>query len=144
MQEDQVKLLFICENLKRLRVAHGLTYTKVAEILNKTRQAYVNYENGLRHITIIDLMAIAEFYNVSLDMITGNPYHTKNVNELKFTTYALDNGEIKKAFPTTISTILDDVIVLKHDDLCVDFYWKSNYYQKNHVMLFEYFDKVYQ
>lgn len=141
---NRIRTLFICENLKRLRLSHNLSYTKVAGILNKTRQAYVNYEKGIRHITINDLITLAEFYNISLDALTGNPYQHKSLNELKFTTYDDVDGEIKKTTPTVISTILDDIIVLNRNDLQVDFFLKSNLYQKNHVMLFEYFDKVYQ
>lgn len=139
-----IKTLFICENLKRLRTAHNLSYTKVAEILGKTRQAYVNYEHGLRQITINDLITLAEFYHISLDTLTGNPYQTKSLNELIFTTYELIDNEIMKTHPTTISTLLDDVLVLQHSTYHKDFFLKSNTYQKNEVMLFEYFDKIYQ
>ncbi|WIF89241.1 helix-turn-helix domain-containing protein [Acholeplasma laidlawii] len=139
-----IRTLFICENLKRLRTSHKLSYTKVAAVLNKTRQAYVNYEKGIRHITITDLMMLAEFYNISLDTLTGNPYQTKSLNELTFATYELTDNEIVKTSPTTISTILDDILILRQSNYHSDFFLKSNTYHKNEVMLFEYLDKIYQ
>lgn len=144
LENETIRTHFICENLKRLRFAHSLTYTKVANVLNKTRQAYVNYEKGVRNITINDLIVLADFYNISLDALTGNPYHTKSLNELTFTTYENFEGEISKTTSIVISTILDDVIALRQDQNHIDFFLKSNIYQKNHIMLFEYFDKVYQ
>jgi transcriptional regulator with XRE-family HTH domain len=50
--------LFISENLRRLRLLNNLTTTQVCKVINKTRQGYVNYENGSREISIHDLIGL--------------------------------------------------------------------------------------
>ena len=43
----------------------------------------------------------------------------------------------------SISTINDDMIAYKKSDLEIDFFWRTQKNQKNRVMLFEYYDRVY-
>ena len=56
---DDFNNLFIRENLKRLRLSHGLSMIAVGKIINKTRQAYANYEAGQREINIHDLNTLS-------------------------------------------------------------------------------------
>ena len=140
---DDFNSLFIRENLKRLRTGHGLSMNAVAKIINKTRQAYANYEAGQREINIHDLITLSGFYNVSVDKILGNPFSNRNDTILSFRTYAMKDGELKVAQQQTISTIHDDVIAVIRDELHIDFYWRTQLYHENHVMLFDYNNKPY-
>ncbi len=71
---DAFNKLFISENLKKLRVSDTLSTTAVGKIIDKTRQGYLNYENGSREIGIYDLITLSGYYNVSIDVIVGNPF----------------------------------------------------------------------
>jgi len=140
---DDFNNLFIRENLKRLRISHGLSMLAVAKIINKTRQAYANYEAGQREINIHDLITLSGFYNISVDKILGNPYSNRNDMILSFRTYAMKDGELKVAPQQTISTINDDVIAVIRDELHIDFYWRTQLYHEDRLMLFEYNNKPY-
>jgi transcriptional regulator with XRE-family HTH domain len=140
-QSDQFNKLFISENLKRLRKSYNLSPKKVASIIGKSRQGYVNYENGSREIGIHDLITLSGFYNTSIDAIVGNPFSLKNNNSLSFRTYERSEGILKEVMPNTISTLLDDVICVNESENLNLFFWKTNANQKGHVMLFEYYDK---
>lgn len=142
--DEQVVLLFISENLKRLRNLHQLTTTEVGKVLGLSRQGYVNFENSQREIRICYLLKLANFYDVSLDELVGNPHDLKSTRQLKYRSFRFENNElIKTEPPTTISTVNDDVICVKHDDLNTEFFWRTQTYQKNERMLFEYYDKPY-
>jgi transcriptional regulator with XRE-family HTH domain len=141
--EEQAILLFISENLKRLRNLHGLTTTEVGKIIGLSRQGYVNFENSQREISICYLVKLAVYYAVSLDELVGNPFTHKSNNKLEFRTYKFENNELIKTEPTTICTKNEDIICVKYDDFNIDFFWRTQTYQKNVPMLFEYYDKPY-
>ncbi len=135
--------IFISENLKKLRKKHNLSTTEVGKIIGKTRQGYLNYENGTREIGINDLIKLSGFYNVPIDVIVSNPFTLKNNHTLAFRSFEQINGELKEIMPITISTIHDDIILVKKDDLNYLFFWKTNVNHKGHVMFFEYYNKHY-
>jgi transcriptional regulator with XRE-family HTH domain len=141
--EDDFNNVFISENLKRLRLAHNLTTTHVANVIKKSRQGYLNYENGTREIGIHDLVKLSQFYGVSIDHITGNPFSSKNNNTLAFRTYEFVDNELKQVLPFSINTQHDDVILLRHSDHKIDFFWRTQTYQKNQLLLFSYYNRTY-
>ena len=55
------------ENLLRLRTDKGLTQPNVAEGTGLSLLAYQNYERGLREPQLSALIALADFYEISLD-----------------------------------------------------------------------------
>ena len=138
---ESIDKFFISASLKRLRLKHNLSTYDLAKVIEKTRQAYSNYENGIRDIGIYDLIKLSGFYNVSIDVIVGNPYALINENSLAYRTFEYVDGELKEVMPLTISTVRDDVIVVKQGDLRIDFFWRTNSNQKGHVMLFDYYNK---
>lgn len=143
LSDDDFNNLFISENLKRLRLANNLTTVQVANIIGKSRQGYVNYESGAREISIHDLITLSGFYNVRVDDIIGNPYSNRADKVLSFRSFEVQDDHIAPSVQLTISTINDDMIALKKNDHEIDFFWRTQKNQKNHVMLFEYYDKVY-
>ena len=56
-------------NLRCLRKAKGLTQQEMADIFNLQRQSYCNYENGHRMPPMVLLVAMADFFSVSLDVL---------------------------------------------------------------------------
>ena len=66
--------------IRDLREDADLTQREIAEILNCSQRVYSNYERGDLDIPTPILIALADYYNVSVDYIlerTDNPTLTK-------------------------------------------------------------------
>ena len=55
------------EHLLQLRKQRGLKQTELAKIIGISWRTYQNYELGLREPTLSTLIALADFYGLSLD-----------------------------------------------------------------------------
>lgn len=62
-----MKNIQINKKLKELRTLEGLTQKELADKLNVSRVNYTRYETGAVRPDYETLIAIADFYNVSLD-----------------------------------------------------------------------------
>lgn len=58
-------------NLKKYRLENNLTQQEIAKIMNCTRQAWGNYEQGARSIPIDKLNDFAKLVNKSIDFLLG-------------------------------------------------------------------------
>jgi len=143
MYDDFFDSRFVSQNLKQLRLSHKLSPKEVGDIIGKSRQGYVNYENGNREISLKDLVKLSGFYNVSLDVIIGNPYTLVNDKTLAFRSFENSDEGLSEVMPFTISTINDDVICYMKPDHDVRFFWKTNQNLDGHVMIFDYYDMTY-
>lgn len=63
--------VLIGENLKSLRKSLGLTQQQLADKLGISRVNYTRYETNVSSPDFQTLVAIADFYDVSLDVIFG-------------------------------------------------------------------------
>lgn len=59
------------QRLRDIREDNDLTQTQVAEILNIQQTQYSRYERGAVQMSIDKYIALAKYYNISLDYITG-------------------------------------------------------------------------
>ena len=59
------------QRLKDLREDKEKFQSEIAEILGITQQQYSRYEKGLREIPFHQVIALAEYYNISLDYLAG-------------------------------------------------------------------------
>jgi transcriptional regulator with XRE-family HTH domain len=59
------------KRLKLLRKQKALTQAKMAEFLNCTVQHYQRIEYGKINLPTLDLIALADYFNVSLDYLVG-------------------------------------------------------------------------
>ena len=59
------------ERIREIREEHFLTQQKVADLLHIGQRTYADYESGKTRIPVDSLLILAEFYNVSMDYITG-------------------------------------------------------------------------
>lgn len=141
--DEPATRLFVSENLKRFRNLHGLSTTEVGKVLGLSRQGYTNYENAQREMGVCYLKKLANFYDITIDELVGNPHDLKSRRQLKYRTYKFENNELLKTEPTTICTINEDIICVKYDDLNIEFFWRTQTYQKGVPMLFEFYDKPY-
>lgn len=69
--------------LKELRQIYGLTQKELACILNVTRSAYTQYENGTRQPPLETMEYLADFYHVNLEYICGRTEYAKPISFLK-------------------------------------------------------------
>ena len=66
------------ENLLNLRKSRGLTQVEVAAELKLSLRGYQNYEFGLREPKLSVMIALADFYDLSLDELVGRKHVEKN------------------------------------------------------------------
>ena len=77
------------ENLKQIRKSLDLTQDDCAKKINVTRQAYSNYETGIREPNISKLIDIANCFEITVDELIGhnalqnNLKKNKEINEEK-------------------------------------------------------------
>ena len=70
------------ERIRILREDHDKTQSEIAELLNVGQKTYSDYELGKSRIPVDSLITLAEYYNVSVDYISGvsdicNPFPRK-------------------------------------------------------------------
>lgn len=61
----------LSKNLLELRKSKGLTRQAVADAIEISVRTYQRYENSEREPTASVLSALADFYDVSIDYLTG-------------------------------------------------------------------------
>lgn len=59
------------ERIRDLRENHFYTQQSIADLLNVGQRTYCDYESGKTRIPVDSLIALAHFYNVSMDYISG-------------------------------------------------------------------------
>lgn len=68
--------------IKDLREDSDLTQTQLASYLHLSQRGYSHYESGSRKIPLDFLIALADFYNVSIDYLLGRT-DIKEINKWK-------------------------------------------------------------
>lgn len=63
--------MYLYARLRDLREDFDKTQAEIATILGITSQQYQLYESGKREIPLHHFIALAKYYNVSLDYIAG-------------------------------------------------------------------------
>ncbi|MBQ7226316.1 MAG: helix-turn-helix transcriptional regulator [Clostridia bacterium] len=63
--------MYFYKRIRDLREDNDKTQKEIAEFLNMKHQQYARYESGVREIPLHHIIALAKFYNVSLDYLTG-------------------------------------------------------------------------
>ena len=59
------------QRLKNLRQDHDKSQEEIAKIIGTSQSYYAQYESGKRPIPFERMIALAEYYNVSLDYLAG-------------------------------------------------------------------------
>ena len=59
-------------NLLKLRREKGVSQEEVAAVLGVTRQAFSRYEKGERELGYASLVALARYFDMSIDYLLGN------------------------------------------------------------------------
>ena len=74
------------QRLRDLREDRDLTQTDVAQILHINQRTYSGYEIGIRNIPVQALIALAQYYNTSIDYLLYRtdetiPYPKKSIKK---------------------------------------------------------------
>lgn len=92
----------IGEKLRELRLSKNLKLTNLAKVINRSYQAYSQYELDKRQPSIDMLVIISEFYGVSTDYLLGltndpTPYYLikpENLKELNISGMSKDKVDL--------------------------------------------------
>jgi len=60
-----------CERLKELRIEKNVGQIELSKALNVSKGIISLWENGLREPKLSNLVALAKYFNVSLDYLAG-------------------------------------------------------------------------
>ena len=71
------------ENLIYLRKRNGMTQADLAQALGISRGAVCMYETGKRVPRLEDMEAIADYFNIDLNTLTGNDDPISNLPSIK-------------------------------------------------------------
>ena len=63
--------MYIYQRLKDIREDADKKQEEIANVLDITRQQYQLYESGKREMPMHHFVALAKYYNVSLDFLAG-------------------------------------------------------------------------
>lgn len=66
-----VRKLTIAEAFKRARAQHHVSQAEAAQAAHVSLTQYQNYEYGKHEPSVNTLIALADYYNVSLDYLVG-------------------------------------------------------------------------
>ena len=72
--------MYIYQRIKDLREDNDKKQEEIARVLGITRQQYQLYESGKRELPMHHFVALARYYNVSLDYLAGLIDTPKNLN----------------------------------------------------------------
>lgn len=59
------------ERIREIREDNSFTQQHIADYLNVGQRTYSDYESGKTRIPVDNLLKLAQFYDVSMDYITG-------------------------------------------------------------------------
>ena len=110
------------ERLKQLRKEKGFTQQQVADSLGLQRELYVRYENGSRRPPIDNLVALADYFDVSMDDLVGRewddhtmPFGLSPLPEMQSVPLI---GDIACGTPITAEENLDGYVNVPVDVVC--------------------------
>lgn len=73
------------DNLKKLRLAKGLSQQALADQLQISQQSVYKYENDITEPNIDMLKELADFFDVSIDYLTGHSSCMHKIEKVKET-----------------------------------------------------------
>lgn len=61
----------LSDSIKQTRISHAMTQAKLADFLGVTTRSIQFYESGERSPTIETIIKLADYFDVSIDYLTG-------------------------------------------------------------------------
>ena len=129
------------DNLKQLRVNSNVQVKDLARKLKMTESAYYNYESGKREPSINVLIAIVNFYHISLDDLVVTEKRKDKIPTISYLTYRITkDGDLLQSPSTKINS---DNMILVYDYNNLYFFSGCDTLVPNKLMLISYKDKIY-
>lgn len=105
----------IQQRLKDIREDRELSQQEVADYLKIDRKTYCRYEKGHHEIKVDVLVKLAQYYNLSLDYITGITNVPEKLNSSRHLNQQLNSKQLKlihqyehnKEFQKAVDKLLD-------------------------------------
>jgi len=112
------------EIIRDLRKDRDLTQTDIANVLDIKQQGYSKYENGENEMPIRVIVALADYFGVSVDYLLGRPKGGQGYEVLESTI----NGD------TTVGTVVSDILSLDppNRDAVVDYIFMQKLKQEHY------------
>lgn len=73
-------MIFLVENLKKLRIKHKISQKQLADVIGVSQQSINKYENHNIEPDIDTLKSLANYFNTSIDYLVG--YSNKNTLDI--------------------------------------------------------------
>ena len=80
------------QNLKALRIRKGISQQQLADVIGVSQQSINKYENHMIEPDISTLMALADFFNTSVDYLIGHTEIDHIIESVQ--NYDLNNDEV--------------------------------------------------
>ncbi len=80
------------QNLKALRIRKGISQQQLADVIGVSQQSINKYENHMIEPDISTLMALADFFNTSVDYLIGHTEIDHIIESVQH--YDLNNEEV--------------------------------------------------
>jgi len=130
-------LKHIGERLKYLRKHYAVQVDRLTEALGVSRNQYYLYEQGVSSISVVGLKRLADFYHVSLELLTNNHLPELGCSTF-FHCYAADAlDELVKTKEVYISNRNDSLLIIKDKNKFMLFETMQNCPTSNGVYFFE-------
>ena len=117
-----MKKVMLDAMLRRLRTEHELTQEQIAKMFDLSFSAYSLYETGKREPPLAFVIRLADYYNVSLDYMTGRVDAPKDFSKEK----------VRLEKDATAAKIMSEALFLKENS------------PEDYKKAVDYFDYVYQ
>ena len=63
--------MYFYQRIKDIREDNDKSQTEIATLLGMKQQQYARYESGVQEMPLHHIIALAKYYNISLDYLTG-------------------------------------------------------------------------
>ena len=87
---------FFSERLNYLRKLNGLTLQQLGISINSTKATISNLENGYKSPSVDMLIALADFFDVSLDYLVGRSDDESFIISPKYQSHLCDESNIQE------------------------------------------------
>lgn len=101
-------------NIKEIRMQHGMTQAQVARELNISRQAYYNYETGKREADYETLLRLGELFGCSVEELIMKKATGTNADRQK-TVFISYKSSDANAFTELLSQLSDTELKQVYD-----------------------------
>lgn len=98
------------DRIRKIRKERGLSITKLAEAIGVSYQSLQRYEAGKREPSMQVLIALANFFDVSVDYLVGREPKNKTIKSYRY--YILDEDYTLKKLGVTVPTSESEAPVL--------------------------------